>query len=297
MKLSSGDRAFLWINYVLLTLLGFVTLYPFWNSLVISFNVGADTSLGGITFLPRQFTFENYQVVLQDQRLMHAFLITVLRTVIGTVLSIFFTAMFAYGVSRRGLLGKRFYMVLCIITMYFSGGLIPSYLLIRSLHLMDTFWVMVIPGIISVWNMIIFRTFFMGLPDGLEESAKIDGCNNFGLFFRIVIPISGPVIATLSLFTAVGHWNDWFTASIFINQLSLLPVQTLLNQIINSNIVSEQLANAGGAAAEFANNLRGVTHKSLVMSTMMVVTIPIIMVYPFLQKFFVKGVLVGSLKE
>ncbi len=283
----------------LLVLLGFSTLYPFWNSLVLSLNVGSDTAMGGVTFWPRKWTLENYDIVLQDTRLLQAFMISVFRTVFGTVLSIFFTALFAYALSKRGLIGRKYYMIFCIITLYFSGGLIPSFLLIRELGMMNTFWVMVIPGFISVWNMIIFRTFFLELPDGLEESAKIDGCNDFGIFFRIVIPISGPVIATLSLFTAVGHWNDWFGPSIFINQENLLPIQTVLKQILNSNIVTSQMLEATGgnaAALDAMSKAQTVTTKSLTMATMMVATLPIILVYPFVQKYFVKGVLIGSLK-
>lgn len=286
--------------YCLLLVLGFMTLYPFWNSLVISLNVGSDTTLGGITVWPRKFTLENYYVVFQDQRLLNSFVISVLRTSTGTLLSVICTAIFAYGMSRKGLIGKKYYMIFCIVTMYFSGGLIPFYLLCRELGMMNTFWIMIIPGIIGVYNMIIFRTFFQGLPEGLEESAKIDGCSHWGTLFRIVLPISGPVLATLSLFTAVGHWNDWFGPSIFISNQDLLPIQTVLMQILSSNIVSDQLLEVAGSNAAAQDQLfraQSVTTKSLTMATMMVATLPIILVYPFVQKYFVKGVLVGSLKE
>ena len=188
-------------------------------------------------------------------------------------------------------------MMLILFTMYFSGGLIPTFLLIRNLGMFNSFWVYIIPSLIGVWNMIIFRTFFQGLPQGLEESAKIDGCGNWGTLFRIVLPLSGPVIATLSLFTAVGHWNEWFIASIYISKEELLPIQTILKQILASNIVSEQTANLDAAAQAHMAQAKTVTSKSLSMATMMVATIPIVLVYPFVQKYFVKGVLVGSLKE
>jgi len=285
--------------YILLTLLGFVTLYPFWNTIVISFNVGSDTSMGGITFWPRKFTLENYQVVFKDSRLLQAFYISVLRTISGTVLSIICTSIFAYGMSRKGVIGKKYYMIFCLITMYFSGGLIPSFLVIRSMGMMDTFLVLIVPGIISVWNMIIFRTFFMGLPDGLEESAKMDGAGHWTIYARIYLPLSGPVVATLSLFTAVWLWNDWFTATIYINDVNLVPIQTLMNQILNSTMAEQMLqATGGNAAAQNAlNKQQSITSRSLSMATMMVATMPIVMVYPFVQKYFVKGVLVGSLKE
>ena len=250
---SFGDRFMVIFIYVFLTVLAFTTLYPFWNAIVISLNTGIDTSRGGVTFWPREFTLENYEIVFSDKRLMTGFFVSIARTIVGTITSI--------------------------------------------MGLMDSFWVFIIPALISVWNMIIFRTFFQGLPAGLEESAKIDGCGNWGTFFRIVLPLSGPVIATLALFTAVGHWNEWFLASIYISNENLLPIQTILKQILASNISSEQMANLDSAALSRLNALKTVTSKSLSMATMMVATLPIVMVYPFVQKYFVKGVLVGSLKE
>lgn len=219
-----------------------------------------------------------------------------LRTVVGTVLSVLATALFAYGLSKRELMGRKFYMVVCIITMYFSGGLIPTFLLIRELGMMNSFWVFIIPSLISVWNMIIFRTFFQELPAGLEESAKMDGCGNWGTFIRIVMPLSGPVVATLGLFTAVYHWNDWFLPSIYITNQDLFPIQTMLKQILSSNIMSEQMSQMDSAAQGRLGQMQTVTTKSLSMATMMVATVPIMLVYPFVQKYFVKGVLVGSLK-
>ncbi|MNI00866.1 L-arabinose transport system permease protein AraQ [compost metagenome] len=238
---------------------------------------------------------ENYIYVLQEKRILTAFGISVLRTVVGTFLSIAATAIFAYGMSRRELIGRGYYMTFCIITLYFGGGLIPTYLLIRSLGMFDSFWVFIIPAVISVWSMIIFRTFFREIPPGLEDAARIDGCGYWGTFIRVVIPLSGPVIATLSLFAAIAHWNDWFVASIYINNPDLLPVQTLLKQTLDSNAASE--IGADSAAQSFITKSQKYTTKSITMATMMSITIPIILVYPFLQRYFVKGVLVGSLKE
>ncbi|MEK5027691.1 carbohydrate ABC transporter permease [Paenibacillus sp. FSL M7-1046] len=296
-RMSFGDKMLSWSIYFLLSILAFVTFYPFWNAAVISFNNGMDTVMGGVTFWPRDFTLDNYKIVFEDSRLVNGFVITLLRTGVGTLLSILATAILAYGMTKQELIGRKYYMIMCIVTMYFSGGLIPSFLLVRELGLMNTFWVLVIPGIISVWNMIIFRTFFLGLPGGLEESAKIDGCSNWGVLFRIVFPLSGPVLATLSLFTAIYHWNDWFMPSIYINNVDLLPIQTKLQQILNSNIMSEQMSQMDSAAKSHMEQMKTVTSKSLSMATMMVATVPIMCVYPFVQKYFVKGVLVGSLKE
>lgn len=285
------------VIYTFLTLLAFVTFYPFWNSLVISFNSGQDTMLGGLTFWPREFTLANYELVFKDKRLINAFIVSVLRTIVGTFLSVMATAVLAYGLSKKELIGRKFFMIFCLITMFFSGGLIPTFLLVRSLGLMDSFWVMIIPTLISVWNMIIFRTFFQQLPAGLEESAKIDGCGYWSTFFRIVLPLSGPVIATLALFTAVFHWNDWFFPTIYISSENLIPIQTLLQKVLKANTVSQAMSQVDAGAAAHMSKLNTVTGKSLSMAIMMVATLPIVMVYPFVQKYFVKGVLIGSLKE
>ncbi|RED66527.1 carbohydrate ABC transporter permease [Cohnella phaseoli] len=297
MRLGLSDRVLMTFIYVLLALLAFSTLYPFWNAIVISFNVGADTAKGGVTFWPRAFTWENYNIVFSDDRLLNGFVVTIARTIIGTLTALFMTALLAYGMSKSELIGRKYIMIFFIITMYFGGGLIPSFLLIRSLGMIDTFLVYIIPGMISVWNMIIFRTFFRGLPAGLEESAKIDGCGNWGTFFRIVLPLSGPVLATLGLFTAVAHWNDWFVATIYISNEKLIPVQTMLRQIINASTVTDFLSSADSGAIARIEKMQKVTSKSISMATMMVATLPIIMLYPFLQRYFVKGVMIGSLKE
>ncbi|RCX20484.1 carbohydrate ABC transporter membrane protein 2 (CUT1 family) [Fontibacillus phaseoli] len=297
MKDTLGDRIMMVFIYTFLILLAVSTLYPFLNALTVSFNQGLDTSKGGVTLWPRVFTLENYKIVFKDDRLMSGFLISVLRTVIGTASAILCTAIFSYGMSKKELMGRKYYMVMCIITMYFGGGLIPTFMLIRNIGLMNSFWVFIIPSLIGVWNMIIFRTFFQGLPSGLEESAKIDGCGNWGTLFRIVLPLSGPVIATLALFTAVSHWNEWFLAGIYISDQNKYPIQTILRQILLSNIVSEQAGSLDASSLAHLQRAKTITSKSLSMATMIVATLPIICVYPFVQKYFVKGVLVGSLKE
>ncbi|MBB3127050.1 putative aldouronate transport system permease protein [Paenibacillus rhizosphaerae] len=296
MKLSFSDRALSVFSYIAVAALSFLTLYPFWNSIVISFNTGSDTMLGGLTFWPRHWTLENYEIILKNKSMYQAVLISVLRTAIGTALAIFLTSLFAYGLSKKFLAGRKFYFIVAIITMYFSGGLIPTFLWFRELHLYDSFWVLVLPGMVNVYYMLIFRTFFSELPDGLEESAKIDGCTDFGIFFRIVLHVSGPILATISLFTAVGLWNEWFTASIYINNQSLLPLQTYLINAMNSSLFYEQMTSALNSEAMKQMSQQTITAKALQMSTLVIATMPIIMVYPFVQKYFVKGVLVGSIK-
>lgn len=295
MKLNFSDKVLQVFIYFVLILLAFITFYPFWNSLVMSFNSGSDTSLGGVTFWPRAFTLENYQIVFKEKQIFTAYGVTIARTVIGTFVSMFFTSLFAYALSKKGIVFKKGYMIICIVTMYFSGGLIPYFILVYNLHLYNTFTFLIIHGMVNVYNMIIFRTFFAELPDGLEESARIDGCSNFGVFFKIVLPISGPVVATLGLFTAVGLWNDWFTPAVFISDQNLIPLQTLLVQIVNAGTTASLIQNLNTYAQSAVQN--SVTVKALQMATMMVATLPILFIYPFLQKYFVKGALVGSLKE
>ncbi|MCU6710440.1 carbohydrate ABC transporter permease [Paenibacillus sp. J5C_2022] len=296
-RIGFSDRVMISIIYIALILLSFSALYPFWNSLVVSLNVGIDTSKGGIVFWPREFTLENYKIILGDDKLLNGFAVSIARTVVGTISAIIMTSMLAYGMSKSHLMGRKFYMIFFVFTMYFGGGLIPTFLLIRSLGMMNTFAVFIIPALISVWNMIIFRTFFKSLPVGLEESAQIDGCSIWGIYIRIILPLSGPVIATLSLFTAVAHWNDWFLPSIYITDRELIPIQTILRETLNANIVTDMVGVMDTASVTNMQRSQQFTSKSLTMAMMMVVTLPIIAVYPFLQKYFVKGVMIGSLKE
>ena len=294
MKLSKGEKVVKVTIYTSLTILAFVTLYPFWNTLVISFNDGLNTTLGGITFWPREFTTENYRAVLNDVMFIKALTVTIGRTVIGTFLAMFFTTIYAYGMSKKYLKGKKIYMIISVITMYFSGGLIPLYLLVRSLGMIDSYAALVVPSLVGVYNMIILRTFFMGIPEEIEESAKLDGCNHIRTFFSIILPVSGPAIATISLFTAVYFWNEWFNAGIYINNAAKLPIQNYLMNVINSSNYAEQMAKLTGGIGNFS--VTTVTSRSLQAATIMVATLPIVMVYPFVQKYFVKGVLVGSVK-
>lgn len=295
MRLSGADRALLTVVYATMVLMTFAMLYPFWNTFVISLNDSQDTARGGVTAWPRDFTLQNYEYVFQNPRIPRAFLVTVLRTAVGTVIGIAVTSILAYALSKDALKLRRLYMALCVITMYFHGGLIPTYIVIRALGLFDTFWVLVVPPALSVFNMIIFRSFFRSVPAALEESAEIDGAGYYVRFMRIVVPVSTPVFAALTLFVAVFHWNQWFDAAIYLQRKDLVPIQTLLRQIIHTNAASELAAELGGQAAdEIRQNV--ISTRSLQMSTMMVATIPIIMVYPFLQRYFVSGIMIGSLK-
>ena len=280
------------LNILIMLLICFVMIYPIWFVIVNSFSQGTEVLKGGIYWWPRAFCLENYAAVFKNKEIFTAFGITVLKTVAGTVTSVFFTAMVAYGLSKSYLVGRKFYMVFGIITMFFSGGLIPYFLLIKSLGMLDSFWVYIIPSLFSFYNAIIFMTFFRNIPQEMEESAKIDGANDFKIFLKIILPVSGPVIATIALFNGIGQWNDYFTGVIYItNEQWLTPIQTFLYKIISENSSTRIVANM---PASVRNSM--VTSTTIKYATMVVTTFPIVCVYPFLQKYFVQGIMVGSVK-
>lgn len=288
---TKGEVAFDTLNNLGMLLICFVTLYPIWYVLINSFNDGNDAMLGGIYWWPRVFSIENYEAVFNNPGIMTAMGLTVAKTVLGVVAHVFFTAMVAYAFSRRELIAGKLYIFLGTITMIFSGGLIPSYLLIRDLHLLDNFLVYIIPVLFSFFDLIIFMTFFREIPDGLEEAARIDGANDWTIFLKIVLPVSMPVLATIALFHGVYQWNDYFAGIIYVNKESLQPIQTFLYRVVaqsSSNIMTTALQ---GSAVT-----KTVTSQSVKLATMVVTTLPIVFAYPFLQRYFVKGMMIGSIK-
>lgn len=299
MKETLGEKIFNVVNIIILLLLSISFLYPFWNTFVLSFNDSLDSMRGGIYVWPRIFTLDNYKAVLGDVTIYRAYVITILKTVIGTFTSVTLTGMFAYGLSKKKLVFRNFYLTVCVVTLFFSGGLVPTYLLYRSLGLLDNFMVYIIPGFWSVGNMLIMKSFFVGLPDALEEAAEIDGCNHIQIFFKIIVPLSMPVISTVALMNAIAHWNGWFDAYIYINNESLYPLQTVLMKIINqSNMITAMKSGEMFQSQTDVSVTSGiVTSEGIKMATMMVTVGPIILVYPFFQKYFVKGMTMGSVKE
>lgn len=288
---SASSAIFEIFNSVLMLIVCFVTLYPIWYVIVNAFNDGADAMRGGIYWWPRQFSLDSFQAVFRSEGIMTAMGVTVAKTLIGTPVHVFFTAMVAYAFSRRELVGRKLYMFIGTVTMFFGGGLIPYYLLIRDLHLLDNFLVYIIPAAFSFFDLIIFLSFFREIPPGLEEAAKIDGANDFKIFYKVIIPVSMPVVATIALFHGVYQWNDYFTGMIFINDTNLQPIQTYLYRVVAQSSSNQMLASMPSGMAV------SVTSQSLKLATMVVTTAPIVFVYPFLQKYFVKGFMIGSIKE
>lgn len=287
---TKGEAFFDIFNNFGMLLICFATLYPIWYVLVNAFNEGQDGMRGGIYWWPRVFSIESFDAVFQSSGIMTAMGITVAKTLLGTVLHVFFTAMVAYAFSRKGLIGGKIYILFGTVTLFFGGGLIPTYLLMRDLHLLDNFMVYIIPAMFSFFDLIIFMTFFRDIPDGLEEAAKIDGANDWSIFVRVILPVSMPVIATIALFHGVYQWNDYFAGVIYMNNMDMQPVQTYLYRIVAQSSSSQMLAAIPGGIG------KSVTTQSIKLATMVVTTLPIVIAYPFLQKYFVKGMMIGSIK-
>ena len=282
------------VNVVIMVIMMIVMIYPLWYTVVGAFNDGYDYMRGGVYFLPRVFTLDNFKAVFFDDTILHAFLITILKCVIGTVTSVLFTAWVSYGLTRSNLIGRKFYLALMMFTMYFSGGMIPTFILIKNLGLYDSFWVYIIPSLFSVWNMVIMQSFMRELPPALIEAAKIDGASEYRIFFSIVLPLCKPVLAAVALFTVVNHWNSYFDAMLYTNSQDLQTIQLFLNKVITDPSVSNSLGSA--AATNIPEAARTITSQSIKFAAMVVTALPVVVVYPFLQKYFVKGMTIGAVK-
>ncbi|OXL83442.1 sugar ABC transporter permease [Paenibacillus sp. SSG-1] len=293
-----GERVYIFVIYLLITLLCLSIVLPFLNILALSFNAGKDAERGGIYFWPRVWSIQNFKEVFASSNIVTAFGISLFRTVVGTVASVFLTAMGAYALKSRTMPGVRFFTLLIFFTMLFSGGMIPYYMLLKSLHLTNTIWVYIIPSLYSAWNLIIMRTFFQQIHPSLEESARMDGYNDFAIFMRIILPLSKPVIAVIALFNAVGHWNDWFTGAFYVRSAKLRPLSTLLQEMLTrAEAMRSKLESAAGMNQYDALEKMQVTGDSMKMATIIIVVAPIIIIYPFIQKYFAQGVMIGSIKE
>ncbi len=286
------------ISMVVIMVVVFVTtLYPFLNSLAISFNHADDTILGGITIYPRVPTIANYRQIFTNPTIWKAYGITFARTIIGAAGGLVVTGAMAFGLSRKNLVFRKFYTFFCLIPMYFGGGLIPTYFLIQTLGLRNNFLVYIIPNLVNIWNMILMRSYFQSVPDALEESSRIDGANYITIFFKIYWPVSTPIIATIALYFGVYHWNDWFMPNIYITNTDLKPMTSVLLSIISEAAFAERMAAAGaGAFVGDASKGKQTNVRSITMATMITSIVPIVAIYPFLQRYFLKGIMVGSIK-
>lgn len=289
-----SDRVFNFVVYAFVIVVMIVTLYPFLNVLALSFNDSIDSVRGGITIFPREFTLKNYDVIFSFSGLITGFKISVFRTVAGTVLGLVSASMLAYTLSRPDFQARKFVSVYLALTMYISAGLIPFYLLIRDLHMMNTFAVYVLPGLVSAFNVFVIRSFMDGIPYALQESAKLDGANDFTIYWRIILPMSKPALATIALFLAVGQWNSWFDTYLYNGSNdALTTLQYELMKVLQST--------TSGNNGDWRNNnmtqvMSTVSPESVKMAITMVVTVPILVVYPFLQRYFVKGMTLGAVK-
>jgi putative aldouronate transport system permease protein len=287
-RTSPAEKVFTVFNYVFFILLGLSTIFPFVNLIAKSLSSEAAVVSGMVSLYPIDFQIGTYKYVASNAMFLNAFTISITVTFIGSLLSLFMTTLAAYPLSKPRLRGRKFFIILYLFTMLFSGGLIPTYLLMHKLHLIDKLPVLFLPYMINVYNMLIIKNYFEGLPDSLEESAKIDGASNMTILWRIILPLSLPVLATIGLFYAVTYWNDYFTSLIYINSADMKPLQLYLKELFVSSTDAFLRTNVDASL--------NVSPQSIQAASIILATLPIVIVYPFLQKYFVKGVLVGSVK-
>ncbi|ANY76061.1 carbohydrate ABC transporter permease [Paenibacillus ihbetae] len=277
-------------NYIVLTLFGLAAVLPFVYVIAGSFASDAELTSRAVFFIPKTFTLNAYEFIFSTATIVKSIGVSVYVTVIGTLVNLFFTVTMAYSLAKRGLYGRNLVLNLVIFSMLFGGGMIPTYLVVKELQLLDSLWALMLPGAISAFNLIIVKNFFQEIPKEIEEAGRIDGCSELGLLWRIVLPLSMPVLATFTLFYAVGHWNDFFSALLYINDPEKWPLQVMLRQIV---LLSQA---AAGDLNSMDPNFVKPPDQSIKMAVIVVGTIPILCVYPFLQKHFAKGVLLGSVK-
>lgn len=289
-KGDTDSRIFNAVNVVLLVITMIAIVVPLWNVIVSSFASSRALAEGGYIFWPSELSLENYRAVFRDSSIWQAFFISISKTVIGVVTHVFFCAMVAYGLSKRYVRGRKVYVSMGVITMFFSGGMIPTYLLIKDLGMLDSFWVYIIPALLSYYDVIILMNFFRGVPDSLEESAKIDGAGDWRIFLSLFIPLSMPAMATIALFNGVGQWNDFMTTKLYVTSEALYPLQMKLYEIIVQSQTQSMQNVAGAVVIETAT-------KGVQLATIVITTLPIVIIYPLLQKYFISGMMLGAVKE
>ncbi|WP_412934464.1 carbohydrate ABC transporter permease [Lederbergia ruris] len=290
-KMSSGDRIFTLINSTILLVIAFLMIYPLIYVLSASLSAPVHIASGNIWLLPKDFTLDSYKTVFENKNILIGYRNTIMYTILGTAINLVASVMIAYPLSRKDFYGRGIITVIILFTMFFSGGMIPTYLLIQDLGMLDTIWAMIIPGAVSVYNVIIMRTFFQGIPDELREAAVMDGCSNLKFLGKIVLPLSMPILAVMGLFYGVGHWNAYFDALIYLSDSHKFPLQLFLRQMLIQEDLSG-MANMGGEA--LSDSILKV--EGLKYAVVVIASLPMLILYPFLQKYFIKGVMIGSLK-
>ncbi|MBW4085776.1 carbohydrate ABC transporter permease [Paenibacillus sp. S150] len=285
---SIGGRMFAAVNFTLLALITLITVLPFVHVVAGSFTTSAELAANKFVLFPKVWSFEAYKFIFSTNTIIKSMGVSIGVTLFGTLFSMLITSLMAYGLSRRDLDGRSVFNFLVVFTMLFHGGMIPTFLVVKELGLIDTYAALILPSAISAFNMIILKNFFQNIPEGLEESAKIDGCNDFGILFRIVLPLSLPAIATISLFYAVTYWNTYMSAILYLDDSAKWPIQVLLRQIV--------VLASGMDYSATLDATNPPPDQTIKMAVIVVATLPILMVYPFLQKHFAKGAMLGSMK-
>lgn len=296
-KKSTSRKIFLVFDYALMIVIALICIYPFWYVLCYSFSDTALTSINSPTFFPRGFTLDNYKEILTLDGFFHSLLISVLRTVIGTAASVFCCSFLGYLFTKDKMPGRKILYRFVIITMYISGGMIATYIVMKSYGLLNSFWVYILPTLISAYNMVLIKTYIEQLPPALEESASLDGAGYVTCFFKIILPLSKPIIATVVVFVAVAQWNSWFDNHIYTRaNESLTTLQYLLYNYLNeAQRIAEQLKNAS-SSTDMTQAMAAISPKGIRMTITVLASLPIFVVYPFMQKYFAKGIMVGAVK-
>lgn len=287
-KEARGERIFTWTIYGILFLFCALIIFPLLHIISGSFSDPMSLLRGEVSFWPKGFTLTMYEKVFKDSSIWRGYRNTIFYTVMGTAISVAITTCAAYSLSRKDFYGKNIFMGMFVFTMFFNGGMIPTFLIVQRLNLLNTFWALILPTAVSTYNLIIMRTFFQStIPFELVESASLDGCTDLGIFFRIVLPLSGPIIAVMVLFYGVGQWNAWFPALLYLRDRALYPLQMVLREVL----IESDISNMAGSSGDVE-----IIGDGLKYATMVVATVPIMCLYPFLQKYFVKGVMIGAVK-
>lgn len=293
-KKSYSDKIFDIVNVVIMCILIVIFVWPLWFVVIASLSNPNEVWLGNVVMFPKGFTTMAYEEVAKYSDIWLGYRNSLFYTIVGTLINLIMTICAAYPLARKDFMPRNVLMFLFMVTMYFSGGLIPTYLVVNKLGLTNTPWAMIIPGAVSMYNIIITRTYFINsIPASLQEAAELDGANTFQLLVKVVIPLSKPIIAVIGLYYAVGHWNDFYTALIYINNKELLPLQSFLRDLLMSNKMSmSNLQGLDAATIEAKMQLS----QTLKYSSIVVATVPVLCIYPFIQKYFVKGIMIGSVK-